>query len=59
MPECYAEFAQYTYRYSPSGTIYFSHPQGGHDDIVDSVAMANWARNNINGNIYVGGNNRP
>ena len=56
MPECYAEFAQYTYKYSPSGTIYFSHPPGGHDDIVDSIAMANAARNKLHGSdIYVGG----
>ena len=58
MPEVYQEFASFTYKLGQNGKLHFSHPPGMHDDIVDSIWMANVARNEIRGGgaskIYVG-----
>jgi len=45
MPECYNELSSYTYKINANGNISFSHPSGGHDDIVDAIWLANLARN--------------
>jgi hypothetical protein len=58
MPEVYQEFASFSYKLGQNGKLHFSHPPGMHDDIVDSIWMANVARNEIRGGgaskIYVG-----
>jgi len=58
MPEVYNEFASFTYKLGQNGKLHFSHPPGMHDDIVDSVWMANMARSELRGGsaskIYVG-----
>ena len=46
MPEFVNELETYEYEILPSGKIRYTHPQGMHDDCVDSLAMANWARVN-------------
>ena len=58
MPEVFNEFSAYTYKIAPNGNISFTHPNGVHDDIVDSVMLANLARNKqafTKSKIYVGG----
>ena len=58
MPECYNELSSFTYKISANGGISFTHPSGFHDDIVDSLWLANLARNEIIGkrsSLYVGG----
>ena len=56
--ELYQELASYTYSLGENGRIRFSHPPGGHDDIIMALAMANQARNELKGGgaskIYVG-----
>jgi len=47
MPECYNELSAYTYKISSNGKLSFSHPNGYHDDIVDSLWLANLARNEL------------
>jgi len=58
MPEVFQEFASFTYKLGQNGKLHFSHPPGMHDDIVDSIWMANVARNELKGGasskIYVG-----
>ena len=49
-PECYKEMSMYTYKLSNNGKISFTHVNGMHDDIVDSVLLANKARNEIRTN---------
>jgi len=44
MPECYDELSAYTYKVNTNGKLSFSHPNGYHDDIVDSIWLANMAR---------------
>jgi hypothetical protein len=45
----------YTYKLNTNGKLSFTHPQGIHDDIVDSIMLANKARNEIQTNkIYIG-----
>jgi hypothetical protein len=46
MPELVNELETYEYEILPSGKIRYTHPPGMHDDIVDSLAMANWSRIN-------------
>lgn len=46
MPELVNELETYEYEILASGKIRYTHPQGMHDDIVDSLAMANWSRVN-------------
>ena len=58
MPECYNELSAYTYRISANGKLSFSHPNGFHDDVVDSLWLANLSRGelaNSRGKIYIGG----
>ena len=58
MPECYDELSAYTYRISANGKLSFSHPNGYHDDVVDSLWLANLSRGelaNSRGKIYIGG----
>lgn len=60
MPEMYNELAAYTYKVNTNGKLSFSHPNGLHDDVVDSLWLANKARNEMFGGgkskIYIGGN---
>ena len=54
-PEVYKELSLYTYKLNTNGKLSFSHPQGMNDDIVDSLMLANKARNEIQTNkIYIG-----
>ena len=58
MPECYDELSAYTYRVSTNGKLSFSHPNGYHDDIVDSLWLANLSRIDLafsKSKIYIGG----
>jgi len=58
MSECYNELSAYTYRVSTNGKLSFSHPNGFHDDIVDSLWLANLSRIDLafsKGKIYIGG----
>ena len=45
-PELSDELEIFQYEVLPSGKIRYSHPSGFHDDIVISLAMANWSRVN-------------
>ena len=57
MPECYNELSAYTYKVNTNGKLSFSHPNGLHDDIVDSLWLANLSRGelaNTKGKIYIG-----
>ena len=57
MPECYNELAAYTYKVNTNGKLSFSHPPGHHDDIVDSIWLANLCREELGGNrggLYIG-----
>jgi hypothetical protein len=54
-PHLYNELNAYTYKLSPNGKISFTHPNNFHDDCVDSLLMANWARHHQStANIHVG-----
>ena len=58
MPECYDELSAYTYKISANGNLSFSHPSGYHDDIVDSLWLANLSRSELahsKGGLYIGG----
>jgi len=46
-PYLYNELSAYTFKYSANGKISFSHPNGMNDDCVDSLWLANTARNNF------------
>ena len=46
-PYLYNEMSAYTFKYSANGKISFSHPNGLNDDCVDSLWMANQARNEL------------
>jgi hypothetical protein len=43
-PALHREFATYTYKLSPTGKLSFSHISGEHDDHLDSLMLANYAR---------------
>jgi hypothetical protein len=61
MPELFNEFSAYTYKIAANGNLSFSHPSGIHDDIVDSVMMANLARNKqafVKSKLYIGNPNK-
>jgi len=60
MPECYDELSAYTYKVNTNGKLSFSHPNGYHDDIVDSIWLANMAREDFakQGSIYIGNFNK-
>ena len=57
-PFLYNELSAYTFKYSASGKISFSHPNGMNDDCVDSLWLANTARNDFKNSgrnaIYIG-----
>jgi len=63
MPVLYDEMSSYTYKYSANGKISFTHPNGLHDDVLDSLWLANHARNELKNSgrnqIYIGGQSRP
>ena len=46
-PHLYNEMSAFTFKYSANGKISFSHPKGMNDDVVDSLWMANQARNSL------------
>ena len=58
-PQCYREFSLYSYKLSPNGKLSFSHTSGENDDIVDSICMANYARNTMlrGSSIHIGTGN--
>jgi phage FluMu gp28-like protein len=58
-PQCFREFSLYTYKLSPNGKLSFSHPSGEKDDMVDSLCMANYARNTMlrGSSIHIGTGN--
>lgn len=43
-PELHSELSSYTYKMSGNGKLSFGHPNGGHDDFVDSLMLANYSR---------------
>lgn len=56
-PHLYNELSSYTYKISANGKLSFSHPNGQHDDCVDSLFLANLARTELGfsrGKIYIG-----
>jgi len=59
MPVLYDEMSSYTYKYSANGKISFTHPAGLHDDLLDSLWLANHARNELKNSgkkaIFIGG----
>lgn len=46
-PELHHELEMYTYKVSANGKLSFSHPAGHHDDLVDSLWLANFARHRL------------
>ncbi len=44
-PALHSEFGTYTYKLSNNGKLTFSHSNGAKDDHIDSLLMANYARN--------------
>lgn len=44
-PQLHMEFSTYIYKMSNNGKLSFSHEPGGKDDHVDSLLLANFARN--------------
>lgn len=54
-PDLYKELSLYTYKLGSNGKLSFTHPNGGHDDLVDALMLANKARNEIQTkSIYIG-----
>lgn len=56
-PHLYNELSSYTYKISANGKLSFSHPNGQHDDCVDSLFLANLSRTELGfsrGKIYIG-----
>ena len=43
-PELHNEFGTYTYKLSANGKLSFTHANGGHDDFIDSLMLANYSR---------------
>jgi hypothetical protein len=53
-PDLYTELEAFEYSYSPKGLIQYSAPSGYHDDIIMSLALANWHRSNAkSGKIHI------
>jgi hypothetical protein len=54
-PDMYKELGNYTFTLTKSGLISYHHPPGGHDDYVDSLAIANYAydKHNVTASIRV------
>lgn len=40
----YQQLTALEYQYTSTGRVKISHPEGGHDDYCDALALANWAR---------------
>ena len=56
-PELYNELSAYTYKVNTNGKLSFSHPSGYNDDTVDSLWLANLAREELGSNrggLYIG-----
>jgi hypothetical protein len=54
-PDLYKELSLYTYKLGSNGKLSFTHPNGMHDDLVDSLLLANKARNEIQTrSMYIG-----
>jgi len=56
-PYLYNELSAYTYKVNTNGKLSFSHPSGYNDDVVDSLWLANMARESLgkaNGGLYIG-----
>jgi hypothetical protein len=51
-PDLYLEMEDYTFTISKSGLISYHHKPGKHDDLIDSLALANeaYAKNTFNFN---------
>ena len=58
-PNLYKEMSLYSYRMGQNGKLSFGHPSGMHDDEVDSLMFANYARSNLKGgsNLFIGRGN--
>jgi len=56
-PYLYNEMSAWIYKMSPNGKVSFTHPSGLNDDCVDSLWLANYARNTIvtANRIYING----
>jgi len=57
LPEMYNELSAYTYKVNTNGKLSFSHPNGYNDDCVDSLWLANLAREELGKagqGIYIG-----
>jgi len=57
LPELYNELSAYTYKVNTNGKLSFSHPNGYNDDCVDSLWLANLAREELGKagqGIYIG-----
>ena len=56
-PQLYNEMSAWTYSQTPNGKTSYKHPSGFHDDCVDSLWLANYARNTIvtANRIYING----
>ena len=56
-PALYNELSSFTYKVSANGKLSFSHPNGAHDDCVDSLFLSNLSRQELafsRGKIYIG-----
>ena len=54
-PDLYKEMTLYTYKLGNNGKLSFTHPNGGHDDLVDALMLSNKARSEIKTkSIYIG-----
>lgn len=42
--QLHTEFANYTYKMSPTGKLTFTHAPGQHDDYLDALMLANYSR---------------
>jgi len=58
-PDLYKEMSLYTYKMGSNGKLSFTHPSGVHDDLVDSLLMANHAKSQLQGSsaLYIGKGN--
>ena len=55
-PDLYKELSLYTYKLGNNGKLSFTHPPGGHDDLVDALMLSNKARHEIKTKgLYIGG----
>jgi len=59
-PTLHSEFASYTYKLNQTGKLSFGHRNGGHDDYIDALMLANISRNQFvnRRSMSVGGSKR-